>query len=617
MRAALLIFFMLLVACHEERAATGALHEARPKDVASNVTRDDYAGSEACRDCHRAIYEKWQASPMHRMTRAAQGADVKAPFEEGAQVAMGGDVARISMEDGARIVRISSSRRADEAFRVTKIIGGRHREDFAGVPLGSASETQDEVVLPVSYVFASKRLRYKGYSVMVRERGEIRAGPVWNKTCVFCHNTQPYLLSLLGVLGASKHRGYQGTTVDALLPDDRRLAYRVTDEDLLRRALEQEMSFLGAPAPEAKPSIPDLLARAIDVTRARFSAGSLVEVGIGCESCHGGAREHVLDQGQLPSYAPRAPFLETRAAQAGDPRAQAENHVCARCHEVLFSQYPFTWEGGHRRGEGQGGSTTNSGEARDLLLGRCQSRLSCTACHDPHGEDSKEALRRLSSPAGNAVCTGCHGALAKEDALTRHSHHRKDSAGSGCVACHMARKNMSLDSGLGVYHRIGSPTDGARVTGDRPLECAVCHGDKSVKAILVTMDAWWGRRYDQGALRNLYGDLEANVLLATLERGKPHEQAVAMALLGERRDRNGALAVARELAHPYPLVREYAKNALTAMFGEEPPVELDADPQAIERAVRAFLTARGVVPPDGPLVRGAPRPPHAEEPSED
>ena len=64
----------------------------------------------------------------------------------------------------------------------------------------------------------------------------------------------------------------------------------------------------------------------------------------------------------------------------------------------------------------------------------------------------------------------------------------------------MPKKNMGLDYALTRYHRIGSPTDPARVERDRPLECALCHADKSVDALVGTMEPWWGKRYDREAL---------------------------------------------------------------------------------------------------------------------
>src|SRR5262249_43777307 len=207
----------------------------------------------------------------------------------------------------------------------------------------------------------------------------------------------------------------------------------------------------------------------------------------GCEACHLGARAHVADPELKPSFAPRGAVALTGPAPT---RAEAVNHTCLRCHTVLFSGYNWTWEGGHRDASA-GGSTINSGEARDFLLGGCARALACTACHDPHGEDSRAKLDALGTVAGHGVCTPCHAAQSGPAP----PHPAPPSAGSACLACHMPRKNMGLALELTRYHRIGSPTDPARVLHDRPLECALCHGDRSVGWIVEAMERLWGKRY--------------------------------------------------------------------------------------------------------------------------
>jgi predicted CXXCH cytochrome family protein len=259
---------------------------------------------------------------------------------------------------------------------------------------------------------------------------------------------------------------------------------------------------------------------------------------------------------------------------------------------VLFSSYPFSWEGGRRDSSEPGGSSTNSGEARDLLLGDCSSQLSCVRCHDPHAEDKREDLRALEGAAGNRLCVSCHAELASGVAVRAHTHHAPDGEGSSCIACHMPRKNMGLDYTLTRYHRIGSPTDDARVLGDRPLECALCHTRKSVDEVVTTMESFWGKHYDRAALRQLYGDdLHTNVLTATLARGKPHEQAVAVAVLGTTRDAQAVPLLAKQLAHEYPLVRYFAKHALETITGA--PLDVDVGKPAAEVAAQAqrFLDA--------------------------
>jgi predicted CXXCH cytochrome family protein len=529
----------------------------------SNVAREDYAGSAACAPCHPDIADAWARSPMHGMTRDAPGAEVRGPFD-GTRWRFKDDAVVLERRGGDRFVRVESSGMAPKTYRVTRIVGGRTREDYVGVEAAGGGE---EVVLPVSFVFATGALRYKGYSVMIHERQTLRAGPVWSRACIFCHNTIPEIDRLLGAIAGPGHRAYQGEEVDGWLPAARRQRLRVADDAAFARVVEDELGHLtlaGSPARArgAHSENARRLARdAIEVVRSGFDGGGLVEVGIGCEACHGGSREHVLDPRVRPSFTPVAPWL------AGAPReadAFAANRVCARCHQVLFSRYPYTWEGG-RRDATAGGSHINSGEARDFLLGACAGALSCARCHDPHGGRDDARLRALATPAGNGTCTGCHAELASAERVRQHAHHDPAGAGGACVACHMPRKNMGLDGRLTRYHRIGSPTDPARVLGDRPLECALCHADRAVGDLVDAMERWWPVRYPRQRLEELYGSLGANVLRATVERGKAHEQAAAIGALSEAGARDAAPLIARQLANEYPLVREWAQRALATM----------------------------------------------------
>jgi predicted CXXCH cytochrome family protein len=571
------------------------------REVASNVTFDDYAGTRACAPCHASHVETWLRSPMHNMTREADVADVKNPFD--GTFRLKDDEARLAKSGKERFVTITSRRFGSGTWKVTRVIGGHHREDYAGVLVEAPREgarvlSSEELVLPVTFVFATKSLRYKGYSVMVKERDGLRPGPVWRETCIFCHNTAPHVDTVLGALAGGGAKPYQGVVVEPLLPPDRRAEYVVTDRDALAAALAREAARLGETKRAATPL------EAIATTRRRFGKEHLVEVGIGCEACHLGSAEHARDPRRRPSFEPRSAFFGVRypaprASKPGLPavtqdearRAARLNRACARCHQVLFSGYQPTWEGGTRSGNA-GGSHINSGEARDMILGACATKLTCVECHDPHAADATSELRALDAAREDALCTRCHDEYSAPGAQRAHTHHDPAKAGARCLACHMPKKNMSLDGTLSRYHRIGSPTEPARVMLDRPLECALCHGGETVASLVSTMERWWGRSYDRDALVKLYGALDANVLLATAERGKPHEQAVAFQLLGDAKTKAAAPILASQLTHPYPLVRGYAKRALDAIAGAPVPIDVDADDAAIEVEARAWLASR-------------------------
>ncbi|MEP7049329.1 MAG: cytochrome c3 family protein [Pseudomonadota bacterium] len=589
-----------LAACHHpapESPAGGAVARAASDthqgEVHSNITRADYAGSAACERCHAKEYAAWLASPMHRMTRDLRKTDIRAPFN-GATFAFRGDSVHMEQISGERFMRLEKAAGQPSLFRVNKVIGGRYREDFVGAevdpaqPLGQALGA--ERILPASYLIFNGEWRYKGYSVMVRERSDMEAGVVWKSACIFCHNTTPQLSLLLDDLYGPKAHTYQGS-VSVDLPNDKRPRYVVSDEAALKAALGAEQRFLGKPRDIEEYTLKHALTISMDGTRDAFDEQHLVELGIGCEACHGGAREHVADPTKArPTLSLRSDFLQVKTASGAEPtHAEDINRTCAKCHTVLFSRYPYTWEGRARRRD-PGGSSINSGEARDFQLGACNTQLSCVHCHDPHTEDPKSALLELEGPKGDALCASCHQSLAGEAAQRAHTHHAPTSAGSHCVNCHMAKKNMGLGYELTRYHRIGSPTDQERVLGDRPLECALCHANRSVEQLVATMERFWGKKYDREALRQLYGrDLSVNALQATLQYGKPHEAGTAVAIAGRERKREWLPLVALQLGNDYPLVRYFARHAIEQITGSPLPVDLNAPGVDAVRSAQRYL----------------------------
>jgi len=169
-----------------------------PPVVASNIVRSDYAGSKACQGCHADEYDKFLAAPMRNMTRLPSTSVPAAPFDGGV-FRFKDDEIRFSTRGADRLMTIASATQGTRTFRVTRVIGGHYREDFAGVEEG-AHDGKTERILPATWFLGTRTWRYKGYSVMGPERPGLRPGGVWNRTCIFCHNTVPYFDDLLGAL---------------------------------------------------------------------------------------------------------------------------------------------------------------------------------------------------------------------------------------------------------------------------------------------------------------------------------------------------------------------------------------------------------------------------------
>jgi predicted CXXCH cytochrome family protein len=597
-----LVALLLGCAC---RAPVAAL-PTPPRETRSNILRADYVGSAACAGCHSELYAKWARSPMRNMTRDPVTAEIRAPFA-GETFTFKSDRVTLFHQGPRRFLSLSSPGHDDRLFQVTRVIGNHYREDFAGIEIASTGDVAErgrgpELVLPVTYYFETQGYRPKGYSVMTHERPGLHAGGVWNQTCIFCHNTVPWFDRIWGELAGPTPPAYQGVAADRILPPERRFAYTVTDHAQFQAEIAREESLVTAT--HRRPATDDeSTARAgTRALMAAFTGQHVIEEGIGCESCHGGCREHAADPRVRTSYGPTSDFLAVKPASGTAPsRALLINRTCAQCHQVLFSRYPYTWEGGLRHGRSPGGSSGTSGEARDFLMGGPGKNMACTACHDPHTADAPDKLASLATPARNDVCTGCHKAFASTEGLAEHAHHDPKGAAGACIACHMPRKNMALDYRLTRYHRIGSPTDRERVEGDRPLECALCHTDQSVARLVTDMERLWGKRYDRAKLRALYGDLEQNALTATLMHGRPHEQVAAAMTLADHRVAETAPMVAKMLESPYPLARRFAAKALSMLRQEPCAIDVDAPVEKIRAAVAdCGLAAVAAVPGPAP-----------------
>ena len=285
-------------------STTPARVAATKGPVTSNILRGDYAGSAGCADCHGSIYNQWAASPMRNMTRDASTAAIRAPFA-GATLTVGTDTATMETERGARFMRVVAKGQTSR-FRVTKVVGGRYREDFVGVevtgdrdPVTSRGHGPEHV-LPATFVFSTQSWRYKGYSVMVKERPAMSTKGVWAQECITCHNTLPYATMLYDDIYGPTLPPYQGKLSDRVIPKNRAWGATSRDDTGLARVLASEIELLGEPVPGG--DLHELLPAAARASEKRLGGAHLVELGVGCEACHNGAKEHAAEPTRLPTF---------------------------------------------------------------------------------------------------------------------------------------------------------------------------------------------------------------------------------------------------------------------------------------------------------------------------
>jgi hypothetical protein len=106
------------------------------------------------------------------------------------------------------------------------------------------------------------------------------------------------------------------------------------------------------------------------------------------------------------------------------------------------------------------------------------------------------------------------------------------------------------------------------------------------------MERWWHKRYSRAALHRLYGpDLGENAILATLQFGKPHEQASALGVAGRDHLRAALPLMVDQLDNRYPLLRYFARASVQRLTGEPLPLDMSAPGRTLLAQGRAWLRA--------------------------
>ena len=232
----------------------------------------------------------------------------------------------------------------------------------------------------------------------------------------------------------------------------------------------------------------------------------VAEWNVGCERCHGPGSEHV-------AHPTRGNIVNPAQMDYVDA-----NDTCIQCHSQgrplnnpIAGQY-YDWPVGYRVGlhlrdfwqleEHTLGQTTfthfangtahkNRMQGNDFVQSLMYRRgITCFTCHDVHGTGNYAELRK----SVDELCLDCHGPLSpngpRAATLEEHTHHKKGSTGSQCVACHMPKIATTLGDVKVRAHTFAvlSPvmTDKYQI----PNPCTSCHTDKSTAWALEALRQW-------------------------------------------------------------------------------------------------------------------------------
>ncbi len=231
------------------------------------------------------------------------------------------------------------------------------------------------------------------------------------------------------------------------------------------------------------------------------------EIDVGCQACHGPARQHVdLAQTWQAGRPPGSPSGFEFDLRRDNPE-QILN-TCAACHSrrtTLTENPPIggDFDGHYQLSLLDPALYHADGQIRaevfvhgSFLQSKMhQKGVSCVDCHDPHSLD-------LWSP-GDQVCAQCHSPApplerfdslqAKDYASPAHHFHPQDSEGARCVGCHMpATTYMVIDPRRDHSLRIPRPDLSLRL--GTPNACNGCHADESPTWAAQKIEEWYGHQ---------------------------------------------------------------------------------------------------------------------------
>ena len=563
---------LLALACGQSRGAPAEAtapavgpSPAPARDGYSNIRGADYVGPSACGTCHPDKHARWQQSLHRSMNRlvADDPSVVRGDFSGAGLRYAGGEV---HFEPGPAMSFWKQGRQL-RRFRVTRTIGSRYLQEYVGVQTDGPEPPRDpiyatEIRLPFGFWVRARGWIHQQYydswyGAEWSADGEPTVDPYqvdaspWAARCAWCHNTFPFEL-------------------------------RAGRGGALGNGLEQFVSLAPGPSSHVRGNL--------------LPASRLITVGISCESCHLGGREHA-ENGARIRFDPASPDLAARPGAPDLSRGRRDpvvvNAICGQCHSTPSPRTPG------------GAATRNSTEALDMAGAACAGAIKCTDCHDPHtagpGAGAPDDARHL------AACARCH-----PDAVAdRHGSH----ADASCLDCHMPRIVQGLSDVVRTHH-IQSPVPAADLAAGGLNACNLCHLDRSIGWTAGALARGWRREIAVDA--EAYGGLDRPVGEAWLDSGDPTVRVTAAAAYA-RSPRLGRAAVPLlldVLDDPVAYDRMRVLFALQdilgrrALAGYQPTAPPAVRKQELAR-LRAALTSRGCAsragaPPDGAADPAAP-----------
>ncbi|MGB0578913.1 MAG: cytochrome c3 family protein, partial [Limisphaerales bacterium] len=440
----------------------------------SNIRRMDYAGSKTCADCHEGNFQSWSNHPHRFMNAMATPENVKGDFSGTKSIEYLGGTGRFQKEgDQYRMVLEKDGKQW--VYHVRRTIGSRYSQYYLGILLsGSVPDSEprftEDHVLPFGYWIKEKKWVPTVHVFREEDTDHEEEDPYaslrflfYDRNCAACHVTPPFGEWVLKSPSSSRMTEYSPRPlylhVAGLIHEADPMLFARGSE--FSKYPDQEMAQILGAHQDYKP----------------------IELGVTCEACHHGCKEHgtkstKTETKATPAFSAISPHLRWQANSETEIRDRTRDNVnliCARCHS---GKRPMYANGAH---------TWNSTEYADAVRGACydpakaraeqMNHLTCVTCHNPHKATGYEWP--LTEKQNDQKCLECHQQFKASEKLVEHTHHEVDNAGSRCMNCHNPRINEGLEK-MVHSHRIFNPTDRDMIEANQPNACNLCHLEKPI-----------------------------------------------------------------------------------------------------------------------------------------
>jgi len=537
----------------------------------SNIRFQDYQGPSSCEKCHATRYQAWSQHSHRWMNAKASRETVKGDFSGAATIQYQGGLGTFFQREGSYRMRLARGE-LQRIYQIERTVGSRFFQYYVGkqiagpegkdhpiwtvdhlLPFGYWLDEQQWV--PVVHIDAGGEVPDSG-----REDPFLEASKIpYDQGCSACHTTRPIGDWMIQSGGRQRLSSFSPHPVSFLISSYLREAHP---------ALADSSRGAGNGSSSEMPS--HEINRIVDQEMDRLPAAEhAVTLGVSCEACHNGARQHVLNStevatSQPPLFFPSSPdlFIEgTDSETVWGRNSHNLNWICGRCHSGSRPQYAG------------GMDTWNSTEYSDAIRGFCYagdnpehaslSPLRCVDCHDPHYTIGKKWTH---SPASDDTrCLRCHESLRPSEARLEHTHHPTDSPGSRCMNCHMPRLNEGMQDVVRT-HRIFNPTEPKMIEANQPNACNLCHLENGISWTLGHLKNWYGKSYAEDKIAASYGDLDASVGLGWLASAHPATRLVAADALARAGATWALPALVDSLDDSYLLNRQFTQRGLERML---------------------------------------------------